>query len=66
VGLIERVIWLTPDYPYSYDKFLIGNLNGTNDVRTNSSSTYIGDGERLTKDQIFGETKHEVINHKII
>ena len=60
MGLIERVIWLTPDYPYSYDKFFIGNLEGTNKVGTNSTSRYIGDEERLTKYENFGKAKYEV------
>eukprot|EP01080_Neovahlkampfia_damariscottae_P004551 gene4551-7935_t len=60
LGLIERVIWLTPDYEYSYDKFKIGHKSGTNKVRTNSSSTYIGDGERLKKTESFGKETHDV------
>ena len=61
VGLIDRVIWLSSSEEFSTENFIIGNLNGTNLIKTNSGSIFIGDNNRLEIDQEFGEIQHNVI-----
>ena len=60
MGLIDRVIWLSSDEEFSTENFIIGNLNDTNLIKTNSGSIFIGDNNRLEIDQEFGEIQHNV------
>ena len=60
MGLIDRVIWLSSNEEFSTENFIIGNLNGTNLIKTNSGSIFIGDNNRLEIDQEFGEIQHNV------
>jgi hypothetical protein len=60
VGLVDRIIWVNADYPFSYSKYVVGNVKGTSKAKCNSSSSYLGDGERIKKTQQFGYAQFPV------